>query len=121
MSEPVRGQRAQGHPNSPDETIVGEGWVIPHVSKERCKGINLEVAIDAPPGLRLDNLRLCELDEDHFGIHMATTGTGATTWMRNWYDNDHKQDTYRLPITPAEKQPERWASFDAVKRHYTQS
>lgn len=57
----------------------------------------------------------CELEQDHYGIHMvSTTDGGAVTWFRNYDHVDVTKDTFRIPISERNAQPERRATMDEL-------
>jgi len=73
----------------------------------RCKSQN--------PDSKGDDLLGCELDENHYGVHMVFQENGdASVWYRNWIDLNIDKDTFRMPITEDDQTPERHASMDEM-------
>lgn len=57
----------------------------------------------------------CELEANHYGVHSVTTNdSGAIVWFRNWIHLNVSEDTYRIPISKKNTEPDRNASMDEM-------
>ena len=57
----------------------------------------------------------CELEANHYGVHSVTTNdSGAIVWFRNWIHPNVSEDTYRIPISEKNTEPDRNASMNEM-------
>lgn len=67
------------------------------------------------PDAKGEDLLGCELDENHYGVHMVFQESGdALVWYRNWIHSNMEEDTFRLPVTEDDPTPNRHASMDQM-------
>ena len=67
------------------------------------------------PDSKGDDLLGCELDDDHYGVHMVFQENGdAFVWHRNWIYPNIEEDTFRMPISEDNSTPERHASMNQM-------